>query len=110
MDIPFIRQTKANSFGQESKGIFQIRGYGTLTLTASALEFVMLFPRRTWTIPLPCITDLQTPLSHLRKTRGRPLLKVLYRNEVGELDSIAWEVRELQEWINAIAAVTKKNH
>lgn len=99
-----LKYARANSFGQESKGVMQVRGTGTLSLTHSALRFTLLIPHREWNIPLPNIIRIESPKSHLYKSQGVPLLKVVYHNESGQEDSIAWRVSALQEWIDAINA------
>lgn len=99
-----IKQGSANSFGQQSLGVLQIRGFGKLTLDAHILHFVMLLPHREWHIPLSTIVRIETPKSHLYKSQAVPLLKVVFRNSSGQEDSIAWRVGNLQEWINAIKA------
>jgi hypothetical protein len=42
----------ANFFGQESAGVGQVRGNGTLVLTSTALIFEMWVPQRVVEIPL----------------------------------------------------------
>lgn len=85
----------ANFFGQESRGTAQVRGNGTLILTDTELYFEQLVPRREFHIPLSSITAVETPRSHLGKSVGRPLLKVAYRDDEGNPDSIAWYVTNL---------------
>jgi hypothetical protein len=85
----------ANFFGQESKGVTQLRGNGTLVLTDSELYFELLVPRREYRIPLASIQSVETPMGFLGKTVGRRLLKVTYRSEGGQNDAIAWYVTNL---------------
>ena len=86
----------ANFFGQESKGSKQIRGNGVLLLTEEELFFEMWTPRKTLRIPLLSIKKIETPKSFLHKSRFKPLLKVSYLNEMGEIDAAAWLVVDLE--------------
>ena len=92
----------ANFYGQESKGVMQMRGNGTLVLTESELYFEMLVPRREFRIPLAAIQALETPSSYLGKTNFRPLLKVVFRDESGNSDSMGWLVPDGQGLKRAI--------
>lgn len=90
-----------NFFGQESKGLGQVRGNGSLILTESELYFAMWTPKRILRIPIHMITQVENPPPkwHLKKTMNRSLLKVNFTNEQGQDDSAAWIVPELEEWI-----------
>jgi hypothetical protein len=89
----------ANFFGQESMGVWQIRGNGVLLLTETDLHFQLWLPKRSFKIALNSIFDITIPKSFLGKTRFHPLLKVSFRNDLEQVDSMAWEVRHLSEWI-----------
>jgi hypothetical protein len=84
----------ANFFGQESKGVFQTRGNGTLAITDTELVFEKWVPRREYVIPLNQIVAIEMPKSFLGKTTFTPLLKIVYRTDAGEQDAIAWSVRD----------------
>lgn len=88
--------SNASFYGQESKGVAQMRGNGILVLTGSELYFEMLVPQREFRIPLASIQALETPSSYLGKTNFRPLLKVVFRNESGQTDSMGWLVPDVQ--------------
>lgn len=90
--------TSANFFGRESLGRRQIRGNGVLALTNDMLYFEMWKPKKQLQIFLSSIEGIETPKSHLGKTKFKPLLKIVFRNEKEELDSAAWFVRDLQKW------------
>ena len=93
----------ANFFGVESKGIRQVRGNGVLVLTEEMLYFEMwVKPKTIIEIPIKSIKKIDIVKSHLHKSKFRPLLKVIYTNEIGEHDSIAWMVNNLEEWRNAL--------
>lgn len=100
----------ANFFGQESKGLKQIRGTGVLALTENELLFEMWKPTGKFKIPLVSIKGIETPKSFLRKTKFNPLLKIVFENERGELDSAAWLVRDLQKWLQSIENMIQKNN
>lgn len=92
----------ASFFGQESRGVTQMRGNGTLILTDSDLIFEMWVPNREFRIPLRSIQAIENPTSFLGKSRFTPLLKVVYTNDQGATDSMAWQVRDLSGWMRLI--------
>lgn len=42
--------------------------------------------------------SIETPKSHLGKTKFRHLLKVVFKNEKGEIDSAAWLLKNIHHW------------
>src|SRR5512147_2315477 len=70
----------ANFFGQQSHGVTQLRGNGTLVITDSEVYFEMWLPRRELTIPLSAVQGSETVRGFLGKTVGRPLLKINFLN------------------------------
>jgi hypothetical protein len=94
----------ASFFGQESRGVRQLRGNGTLILTDSDLIFEMWVPNKQLRIPLRSIQTIENPKSFLGKSRFTPLLKVVYVNEEGTTDAMAWQVRDLDGWMRLIDA------
>jgi hypothetical protein len=104
--VPMILSAQnANFFGQESKGLGQVRGNGSLLLTESELYFEMWAPKRILRIPKHMIKSVENPAPrwHLKKTKNRPLLKVHFTNEQGQEDSAAWIVPELDHWIQILS-------
>ena len=97
----------ANFYGQESQGVMQLRGNGTLVLTDSELYFGMWLPQREFHIPISAIEKVETPTSFLGKTNFRPLVKVVYRNEAGQTDAMAWLVQNVEGLKGAIEAAMK---
>ncbi|NHK32911.1 MAG: hypothetical protein FK730_16305 [Asgard group archaeon] len=96
----------ANFFGQESVGVWQFRGNGVLILTSEELYFELWMPKnRSCRIPIQSIVKVETTKWHLKKTKNRILLKVVFINENGETDSAAWLIRDLEQWINAIEKI-----
>ncbi len=98
----------ANFFGQESRGLAQMRGNGVLILTNSKLIFELFLPKRRFEILINDILNIEVVKSHLKKTKLRPLLKVIFKNERGEIDSVAWLVKDLQLWKDKIKDLLKK--
>lgn len=92
----------ASFFGQESRGVTQLRGNGTLILTDSELIFELWIPHREFRIPLRRIQSLENPTAFLGKSRFTPLLKVVYTNEQGRTDAMAWQVPDLSNWMRWI--------
>ncbi len=84
-----ISSSSANFFGQESLRKNQIGGNGVLILTEKDLIFEMWIPKKKLIIPLNSIIKIITPKSHLGKIKFRSLLKVIFKNEKNESDSVA---------------------
>lgn len=101
---PTVRQIDraASFFGQESRGVMQLRGNGTLILTDSELIFERWVPNTEFRIPLRSIQSLENPTAFLGKSRFTPLLKVVYTNEQGATDAMAWQVPDLSGWMRWI--------
>jgi hypothetical protein len=98
----------ANYFGLESQGIKQIRGNGILILTEKELYFELYLPKKTITIPTNQILRIETPRSHLGKSKFKKLLKIIFTNQNQEKDSIAWIVKQLPKWIETIEKIIKR--
>lgn len=92
----------ASFFGQESRGATQVRGNGTLILTDTDLIFEMWVPDKQLRVPLRNIQAIENPPSFLGKSRFTPLLKVVYIDEQGATDSMAWQVPDLGGWMRLI--------
>jgi hypothetical protein len=97
-----LKDTGALTFGVESRGKWQGRGNGALVLTDAALIFLRLWPADEIRIPRADVTAVTTPLSHLGKSYGRPLLKVAFTSASGAPDSIALFVQDLPAWLKAL--------
>jgi hypothetical protein len=102
-DVVPLREEDANSFGVESAGPWQVRGNGTLVLTDEELMFAQWVPNRLLRIKRRSIVEVKTTRSHLGKTVGRQLLKVVWTAELGEQDSIALWVKDLDGWLEALS-------
>ncbi|MHA1111328.1 MAG: hypothetical protein ACTSRE_09515 [Promethearchaeota archaeon] len=102
-----ISAQNVNYFGQESKGLGQVRGNGSLILTDSELYYEMWAPKRVLRIPRNSILRVENPSPkwHLKKSKSRPLLKIHFRNEKGEEDSAAWIVPHLEQWIQHVSGL-----
>jgi len=98
----------ANFFGQRSFGIAQMRGTGVLVLTKNEVFFRQSLIRAIISIPLASIIEIKTPTSFKGKTRFTPLLEVVFRNEEGEADSVAWQVKNLSQWLEHLNTAIPK--
>ena len=107
--VRVLTSPMANLFGVQSGGMKQIRGNGILLLTSSQLYFRMLLPRRELLVPLGSITSVETSERFLGKTKGRKLLKVDFRNDVGGTDSAAWLVPDPEKWVETIRGQAELN-
>jgi len=100
----------ANFFGQESLGYFQLRGNGILVVTEEELYFEMWYPEKKFRIPLSSLLSIETTGSHLGKTRGRPLLKVIFRNGKGRKDSMAWLIADVNDCRKLLEGIMSRRH
>lgn len=100
--------TQVNFLGQHSKRLTQIRGNGALILTQEQLTFILAFPQREYTIPLHQITKVTTRKSFLLKSYFTQLLVIHFFHDEIE-DSIAFEIKNRQQWHEAIDALVQKN-
>jgi hypothetical protein len=98
-----LREDDANTFGIESRTAFQVRGNGTLALTADELLFAQWVPNRLLRIPRAAITEVTTTKSWLGKTMGRQLLLVRWTADTGA-DAIALWVKDLEGWMAVLSA------
>lgn len=101
--------TSANCFGVESRGMAQVRGNGCLCLGSEQLVFVLWLPRRMLEIPRSKLIGVEQVKSHLGKTKFVPLLKVIFTNDAGDEDSVAWTVRDLPRWMEELQSVCGAN-
>ena len=81
-----------------------MRGNGWLVLSPGELRFSQWVPRRETRIPLTAVTVVETRRAWLGKTVGSKLLCVRWRTPEGGEDAMAWEVRDLDGWLAALAA------
>lgn len=93
--------TRANFFGELSKGGRQIRGNGALVLTKNDLHFIRAVPFKTYKIPIGSIIEISLPKSFNGKSVFSALLCVQYRSDTRS-DAIAWAVKNPENWKKAI--------
>lgn len=99
----------SNFFGLESLGAWKVRGNGVLLLTEKELFFGMWKPKKELLIPIESIIKVTNPKSHLQRSAFRPLLKVIFKNENGDIDSAAWFVQKLDMWNDVFNNLILKN-
>ena len=102
-----ITSRGANFFGQESKGLGQVRGNGILLLTDKELFFGMWTPKKELKIPIISIKSVENPKSFLSKSVFRKLLKVTFENDLGDIDAAAWYVKDLDTWNRELEALMR---
>jgi hypothetical protein len=98
------RKATVNGLGLQSRGRAQVRGNGSLVLTADELLFRQWVPDRETRIPLAAITSVGTEKSWLGKWVGQRLLCVRWRTPDGGEDAMAWAARDLEGWLAEIEA------
>ena len=91
--------------GQESKGVAQVRGNGTLAVTDREMYFRRWLPDTEYVILLDSIQTIETPLAFLHKSYRRPLLRVNYRAENGQPDAMGWYVPDAESVKRQIEAL-----
>ena len=94
---------------QESHGYSQSQGMGYLVLTDDELYFERTFLRKVLLISTTSITKVGETKRLGGKNPGKPMLKIDFRNNEGNRDSIALTVKELAQWQNEISAVMRKD-
>jgi hypothetical protein len=99
-----LRSEGANSLGVESAGKRQVRGNGTLALTGRELLFAQWVPNRLLRVRRSAISGVTTARSHLGKSIGRDLLKVVWTTDLGQETSIALWVPDLDGWLGELRA------
>jgi hypothetical protein len=92
----------ANCFGIESRGVAQVRGNGCLVATSDEVCFAMWVPRREMVIQRTDVVAVEASRSHLGKSKGTRLLKVVYTTAAGR-DSVAWAIRDLDTWVRELS-------
>ncbi len=95
----------ANFFGQQSRKSTQVRGNGVLILNAQELYFEMWRPKKILQIPISSVLKIEITKSFLHKSVFRKLLKVVFTNQEGEEDAVAWWVTSLEKWIEELESV-----
>jgi hypothetical protein len=63
---------------------------------------------REYRIPLSAVQRVENPSSFLGKTNFRPLVKVVFLNDAGQSDSIAWLVPDVEELTRSIQSATEQ--
>ncbi|MHA1413338.1 MAG: hypothetical protein ACTSUX_10070 [Promethearchaeota archaeon] len=98
---------RANFFGLESKKSRQLRGNGILILTKNELYFSMFLSKKVIEIPISSIKSIETPRSFLKKSYLMRLLKINFIDELGQENSVAWVLENLDEWIEILTKLMK---
>ncbi|MDX1797016.1 MAG: hypothetical protein R3255_00060 [Candidatus Lokiarchaeia archaeon] len=99
----------SNFFGLESSGVWKVRGNGVLLLTEEELFFGMWKPKIDLVISIKSIIEVLNPKSHMQRSVFRPLLKIVFTNDNGVVDSAAWYVRKLDDWNKALNKLILKD-
>jgi hypothetical protein len=98
------RKANVQGLGLESRGRAQVRGNGWLVLCDDELRFRQWVPDRETRISLSHITAVDTPRWWLGKSVGSRLLCVRWQTPEGAEDGMAWATRDLDAWLEEIAA------
>jgi len=93
--------TRANFFGEKSKGGKQVRGNGALVLTQKEIYFIRAVPFKEYIIPLKSVSEVSLPNSFNGKSVFSKLLCIQYKTD-SVSDAIAWAVKDPESWKKAI--------
>ena len=84
---------------RESDGLSHFRGIGYLVLTEKELFFERQLKSIIIHIPISSIISIGKTKRLGGQSPGPLMLKVIFKDQSGETDAIAWKVRELDGWI-----------
>lgn len=99
-----LQDLRANCFGRESTGRWQLRGNGALVLTGEQLHFFQFLPQSELCIPLDAISEVTFTKRHLGKATLYDLVKVHFSVD-GQPDTIAWYLTDPLAWKTRIEAL-----
>ncbi len=85
----------------------QVRGNGVLVLTKKELYFEMWMPKKILHISIRAIKEVTITKWHLKKSKGRPMLKVIFENGKKAEDAVAWLLRDVEHWKSGLEALIK---
>lgn len=80
-----------------------------LILIEDELYFQLWLPKKEIRISNKQIIDVQSPRIYLGKTQFMPLLKIVFKNNNGKDDSVAWAVDNLPYWKETLEKIISKN-
>ena len=91
---------------RKSDGYSHVRGIGYLVLTEEELYFERQLDRKITIIPTDAISSVGSTKRLAGQSPGQIMLKVEFDLGEGNLDEIAWKVKDLESWEREIAGVT----
>lgn len=92
----------------ESSGYSQASGMGYIALTENILYFEMVLLDLVINVPVSCLKGAELVYRLKGVSPGRKMLRIKFRNEKGQEDSIAINVKDLEHWQNTVNAVCKR--
>ena len=92
---------------RESDGYSHFRGQGYLVLTEEGLFFERQLVKKIIEIPTGSIVEAGKTKRLAGQGPGM-MLKVVFKTQEGQQDSIGWKVKELERWINEISRMVRK--
>ena len=92
----------SNLIGLQSPSRKMLRGNGTLLLTKDDLVFQLWLPKTEILIPRKAIREVGEVKSFGGKTVFQPLMQLRYSNALGEEESLAIYLSELETWIKLL--------
>ena len=95
---PALRSTAATALGR-SGGSAPLTGTGTLVLTSTEVAFAQWRPSRLLRIARTDITAVDTTREHLGKTLRSDVLRITWRTDGADAETVAFFVRDLGPWL-----------
>ena len=92
---------------RESDGYSHFRGQGYLVLTEDELFFERQLAKRIIEIPIGSIVEVGKTKRMAGQGPGM-MLKVVFKTQEGQQDTVGWRVKELERWINEISLMVRK--
>ncbi len=94
---------------RQSDGYSHFRGMGYLVLTKEELFFERQMDNKVISIPIHSIIEVGETRRLGGQNPGPIMLKVDFRSPRGQEDAIAWSVKNKDQWVREISALTSHN-
>ncbi len=103
------KHIQACRLDNHSDGHSHFRGSGYLVLTDDELYFERQLDRKIIMIPISSIVHVDRTKRLGGQNPGTFMLQVEFKTQEGKEDAIAWNVKELEAWIQKITRIVR-NH
>jgi len=104
-DEPLLQEMSANFSGFSSKRGGQIRGNCLLALYPDEIIFIMWAPRKVIRIPMRSVSHVDTVRNHAGRWLPYPQLHIVYTDETGAVDGVAWALSHPEHWVETVMSI-----